>query len=63
VIFPGSSNLDIVFNLNGYILKSSNSVKLLGIEIDNKLSFFPHVRGLTFISLLPSDLDVLWQAS
>lgn len=47
VIFPGSPNLNIEFNLNGHLLKSSNIVKLLGISIDDKLMFLPHIKDLT----------------
>ena len=47
VIFPGSPNLEIELNLNGYLLNSSSNVKLLGINIDDKLMFLPHVKELT----------------
>ena len=47
IIFPGSPNLHIELNLNGHIIKNSSVVKLLGIFIDDKLSFLPHIKGLT----------------
>ena len=47
VIFPGSPNIKITINLNGFILQNSSVVKLLGVLIDDKLSFLPHIKELT----------------
>ena len=47
IIFPGSPNLNIELNINGHILRSSSVVKLLGISIDDKLSFLHHIKGLS----------------
>lgn len=43
VLFPGS-NENIVINIGPYSIKSKTDVKLLGITIDYKLSFFPHIK-------------------
>lgn len=37
---------DLEINVNGTSIKSTNSVKLLGVQIDNKLSFNEHVSLL-----------------
>lgn len=39
-------NHDLKINVNGIVVKSTNSVKLLGLHIDNKLSFSDHISVL-----------------
>ena len=46
LIFPGTDNPNITITFGNYILESVDIVTLLGIKIDNKLSFVPHVSEL-----------------
>ena len=46
IIFPGTENSNIALNINGEIIGSSNIVTLLGIDIDDTLSFQPYVKKL-----------------
>ena len=39
-------NINICLEINGKILLPSKSVKLLGVEIDNKLNFLPHIETM-----------------
>ena len=45
LIFPGNLS-NLCLNVNGIIINSTDTVKLLGVVIDNKLSFYPHVKKL-----------------
>ena len=47
VIFPGSPKCNISLIINGNIIDSSEIVKLLGVLIDDKLCFYPHLLDLT----------------
>jgi len=47
VIFPGSPKCNISIIVNGNIIDSSEIVKLLGVLIDDKLCFYPHLLDLT----------------
>ena len=42
-MFFGTKLNKISINVNNSTMKSSDSVKLLGIDIDNKLSFRQHI--------------------
>ena len=45
VIFLGTQNrTNLCVSINGNEIKSTNQVKLLGITIDDKLNFLPHIR-------------------
>ena len=46
IIFPGTENSNIALNINCEIIGSSNIVTLLGIDIDDTLSFQPYVKKL-----------------
>ena len=47
VMFLGVANMDeINFSVGDIILVATNSVKLLGVEIDNKLTFKTHVQKM-----------------
>ena len=46
LIFPGSANIKISLNVNGNQLMSMNKVELLGITIDHKLTFYPHIVNI-----------------
>ena len=46
-ILPGSPNIKTSLNIRGIMIQNSNTVKLLGILIDDKLSFLPHIEDLT----------------
>ena len=39
-------NINLCLEINGKILLPSKSVKLLGVEIDNKLNFLPHIETM-----------------
>ena len=43
VIFLGTEDNTITVNLGSTHIRCSNVLKLLGITIDNQLSFYPHV--------------------
>ena len=47
VIFPGSPKCNISLFIDGNIIDSSENVKLLGVLIDDKLCFYPHLLNLT----------------
>ena len=47
VIFPGSPNCNISIYIDGAIIENSNIVKLLGVLIDDKLSFYPHISEIS----------------
>ena len=47
-ILPGSPNIKTSLNIKGKIIENSSTVKLLGILIDDKLSFLPHIQDLSF---------------
>ena len=46
LIFPGTSNANISIECGNISIKSVEVVKLLGVQIDSKLSFLPHVKEL-----------------
>ena len=46
IMFLGINDQEIVFILDGIVIKSSSSVKLLGVLLDNKLNFSEHVKKL-----------------
>ena len=47
LIFLGKNNNDsFTLNINKFVVRDSQSVKLLGIEIDDKLSFLPHITNM-----------------
>ena len=46
VMFLGCGNSTLSLNVDGHTIASSDSVKLLGITIDNKLSFTPHIMDI-----------------
>ena len=46
LIFPGTINANVSFEIGNLFIKSVDIVKLLGIRIDSKLSFVPHIREL-----------------
>ena len=46
LIFPGTFNASISLNVENVKIDSVEVVKLLGIKIDSKLSFLPHVTEL-----------------
>ena len=46
MLFPGTKNANIVFDIGQFSLLSSESVKLLGITIDIDLAFYPHIQDI-----------------
>ena len=46
VIFLGINNENLRLNIDGNIINSTNTVKLLGVTIDDKLCFHPHIKEL-----------------
>ena len=46
-IFSGSPKCNISLIINGNIIDSSEIAKLLGVLINDKLCFFPHLLNLT----------------
>ena len=46
LLFPGTKNANIVLNVDKFLLKSSESVNLLGITIDNGLTFYSHIQDI-----------------
>ena len=46
LIFFGCGNDEIQIEISNKIIVSSLSVKLLGVTIDNKLTFSPHIKGI-----------------
>ena len=42
-----NSALEIEINIGGMAISNSKCEKLLGIHIDNKLTFKPHIRSLS----------------
>ena len=46
-ILPGSPNIDISIEVNCQCITNSKVVKLLGILIDDKLTFYPHIQDLS----------------
>ena len=46
LIFPGFPNANISLNIGNITIKSVETVKLLGVKIDSKLTFLPHVTEL-----------------
>ena len=46
LIFPGTVNASIAIKFDKFVFNSVETVKLLGINIDSKLSFVPHVKEL-----------------
>ena len=47
VIFPGSPSSNISIFIDGAIIESSDVVNLLGVLIDDKLSFYPHISEIS----------------
>jgi hypothetical protein len=56
-----STSTDIPYKYNNVILSSEESVKLLGISIDKKLSFSSHVN--TIIQKCANQLNILRRKS
>ena len=50
IIFPGTDT-SISFDIGSCTFTSSKQVKLLGITIDSKLSFYPHIQCLCKVVL------------
>ena len=46
LIFPGTVNASIAIKVGKFVFNSVETVKLLGMNIDSKLSFVPHVKEL-----------------
>ena len=46
IIFLGIGDQVININIGPFSISSSSEVKLLGVTIDNKLSFFPHILDI-----------------
>ena len=46
IIFLGTENNNIIINIDGNKIRSSTTVKLQGITIDNKLTFYPHIQEM-----------------
>ena len=46
VLFPGTKNANIQIKVGNILLKSSETVKLLGVTIDSGLTFYPHVQDI-----------------
>ena len=46
VIFPGSDNSQLGLVIDNNLIASSNCVKLLGVSIDSKLTFTPHITDM-----------------
>ena len=42
----GTGNQEIKIDIGSFTIKNSSSVKLLGITIDSKLCFFPHILNI-----------------
>ena len=48
-IFLGNrDNESFIININDFVVKNSKSVKLLGVDIDDKLSFIPHITNMCY---------------
>ena len=58
IIFPGTDT-SISFDIGSCTFTSSKQVKLLGITIDSKLSFYPHIQSLCKVVL--SKTKALWR--
>ena len=46
LIYPGTFNANLSLSVGNIEIKSVDIVKLLGVKIDSKLSFIPHVRDI-----------------
>jgi len=46
LIYPGTFNANLSLSINNIKINSVEEVKLLGVKIDTKLSFIPHVTEL-----------------
>ena len=47
MIFLGNKNNEsFILNINNSVVENSKSVKLLGVHIDDKLSFLPHINNM-----------------
>ena len=45
IFFGNNENVD-TFSVDGHTIQVSNTVKLLGVTIDNKLTFASHIKDL-----------------
>ena len=52
-------NEDVSLNVQGKIIKGSESVKLLGINIDNQLDFDDHVGNICIITWSGKSISIL----
>ena len=59
VIFLGTKEEKIVIKIGNFTISNSNEVKLLGVTIDSKLNFFPHISDICRKSL--SKIKALWR--
>ena len=46
LIFPGTSNANILINIGNITINNVEIVKLIEVQIDSKLSFTHHVKEL-----------------
>ena len=46
VMFLGTNHPNLGLNIDGKIISNSSEVKLLGVILDNKLSFLPHIKDI-----------------
>ena len=46
VMFLGTNDPNLGLNIDGKIISNSSEVKLLGVILDNKLSFLPHIKDI-----------------
>ena len=46
VIFLGIKDNNLVLNIDVKLVKSSEKIKLLGVILDNKLIFLPHIKDM-----------------
>ena len=43
---PGRSSIDLKFRVDGQELQQEDHIKLVGLNIDEKLNFHDHIAGL-----------------
>ena len=46
LVIGDKSKSEVSITINGQVIRNTETVKLLGITLDSKLSFLPHVKNI-----------------